>query len=877
MPSSNPLPPKENALFKRILKSYEHKQYKNGLKFAKQILSNPKYQEHGETLAMKGLTLNCLGRKDEAYEYVRRGLRNDLKSHVCWHVYGLLQRSDKKYDEAIKCYRNALKWEKDNIQILRDLSLLQIQMRDLEGYRDTRYQLLMLRPTQRTSWIGYAMSFHLLEDYKNALSILETFLDRQQVEGLDVTKKVNNIDYEHSELLLYQNLVIQESGDLAGALRHLETFQDQIVDKLTLKENLAELNLKLKNFELSASYYKELIARNPENTLYYKKLIEAQRYTREEEVVNFYREYGEKYPRAMPPRRLPLSHATGDTFRVLVDKYMRKALSKGVPPLFVDLRSLYTDPVKVEVIESLLVGYVDSLKRLSKYSVTEGKNGPKEPASALLWVYYYLAQHYDYLGRTEKALQFIDTAIEHTPTLIELFVTKGRIYKHAGDPQEAYRWLDEAQAMDTADRYINSKCAKYMLRANLIKEAEETCSKFTREGVSAMENLNEMQCMWFQTECALAYQRLGRYGEALKKCHEIDRHFSEIIEDQFDFHTYCMRKMTLRSYVGLLRLEDVLRGHPFYFKAARCAIEVYLHLFEHPLKAESAEQELNTDDLAPSELKKLRNKQRKARRKAEQESAQAREAQVKRDQHHKSRQQGDVEADAPQLDELVPDKLARVDDPLEQAIRFLQPLQTLAQDRIETHLMAFEVYYRKRKVLLMLQSIKRAHRVDAANAKLHGCLARFLRVIDDQKEWDPAVVEVVASETKAFLDARDVARLNERFLSRNADSLAAAHEAAKVLYHLDPANQKRALDLVLTNVDNNKCADASVEVCADILRSLEAGELGACDALAEDFRRRCAVRFPYAAAFRLDNGDTSGCNHHAETTRDSPEDDPSGN
>lgn len=38
-----------------------------------------------------------------------------------------------------------------------------------------------------------------------------------------------------------------------------------------------------------------------------------------------------------------------------------------------------------------------------------------------------------------------------------------------------------------------------------------------------MENLNEMQCMWFQTECALAYQRLEKFGEALKKCHEIDR------------------------------------------------------------------------------------------------------------------------------------------------------------------------------------------------------------------------------------------------------------------------------------------------------------------------------------------------------------------
>ena len=61
---------------------------------------------------MKGLTLNGLGKKDEAYDLVKKGLTKDLKSHVCWHVYGLLQRAHKKYDEAIKCYRNALKWDR---------------------------------------------------------------------------------------------------------------------------------------------------------------------------------------------------------------------------------------------------------------------------------------------------------------------------------------------------------------------------------------------------------------------------------------------------------------------------------------------------------------------------------------------------------------------------------------------------------------------------------------------------------------------------------------------------------------------------------------------------------------------------------------------
>lgn len=58
--------------------------------------------------------------------YVLVLMQNDLKSHVCWHVYGLLYRSDREYREAIKCYRNALRIDPDNIEILRDLSLLQV-------------------------------------------------------------------------------------------------------------------------------------------------------------------------------------------------------------------------------------------------------------------------------------------------------------------------------------------------------------------------------------------------------------------------------------------------------------------------------------------------------------------------------------------------------------------------------------------------------------------------------------------------------------------------------------------------------------------------------------------------------------------------------
>jgi len=46
------------------------------------------------------------------------------------------------------------------------------------------------------------------------------------------------------------------------------------------------------------------------------------------------------------------------------------------------------------------------------------------------------------------------------------------------------------------------------------------------------------------------------------------------MEDQFDFHQYCMRKMTLRAYAGMLKTEDTVKSHLFYSEAAKIAIKV---------------------------------------------------------------------------------------------------------------------------------------------------------------------------------------------------------------------------------------------------------------------------------------------------------------
>lgn len=315
-------------------------------------------------------------------------------------------------------------------------------------------------------------------------------------------------------------MVIQESGDYAAALEHLDKYEDQICDKLSFLETRGLNLIRTQRLAEAEKIYTELIRRNPENHHYYQQLALAKSASSDSEKLELYAKMAEKYPKAQSPQRIALDIAQGQQFRNLIDAYMRKALRKGIPPLFVDLRPLYEFPEKVEIIENLCKSYQENLKKSSTF---DGQSSANEPATAMLWLLYYLAQHYDHKQEFKMALDTVNEAIEHTPTLIELFMLKGKIFKHVGNLDEAVNCLDEAQSLDTADRYINCKCAKYLLRANKVREAEEMCQKFTREGVSATESLNEMQCMWFQTECASAFYRKGQYGEALKKCHEVER------------------------------------------------------------------------------------------------------------------------------------------------------------------------------------------------------------------------------------------------------------------------------------------------------------------------------------------------------------------
>lgn len=857
--STYTLPPKELSIFKRVVKYYDQKQYKNGLKYAKQILSNPKFSEHGETLAMKGILLNCLGKKDEAREYVKRGLKANITSFVCWHIYGLIHKSDHKYEEAIKCYLQALKLDNENLQVLRDLSVLQMQLRDYEGCRDIRYKLLLLRPSQKASWIGYALIHHLLGNYEIALTVINEFKKGQS--------EIPQFDYEHSELLLYQAMIMLEAGKENAALEHLIQSSNEIVDKISLLEMKAQLHLKLGQYEDAAECSWSLIDRNQENRLYLELLAQANTAlvsgitdANTETTKKTYESVIARYPQSRLSRRLILNYCSGDEFLQRLDAYLKPFIRKGVPPLFLQLVGLLNDSENLSAFESLLTKYRNSMS--ANGSLDAQESNEKEAPTTDVWLNYLLAQYYNFKKKYQEAIEIIDSQLLSTPTLVDFYVLKADVFHDAGDYITASRWMEEAQSLDTADRFINARCTKFMVEAHRLEDAVNMASKFTRGNTSPKEYLSEMQCMWFLLDNARALKDMGRFGDALKLCHEVQQHYRNILDDQLDFHSYCLRKVTLRSYVETLRLEDRLRDHQSYFDTAQLAVEIYLQLYSQPLDSIDESPHGENDGMSSSEAKKLRNKQRKAAKRAEAEAARARAEQERREQAARSRQPASEEAntDNPSIgdNDLDANLLARPEDPLEEASKFLLPLLDLSPKIIEAYCLAFEVYERKRKFLLMLKWISRGVQLTNSrdNPWFHECCVRFLLQLHNRGKSDDVVGKVLTSEVpKLFSEWPEnisfVQEYNEIFNHRNQDTYPHVFRYTLCQCLIGPQHRDNYLTNIPLPSDKFKGVTwQECRTCLDILRKGQWTLLGRCDSsVIEKYRSACNEYFPMANAF----------------------------
>ncbi|RMZ80303.1 hypothetical protein DV738_g2802, partial [Chaetothyriales sp. CBS 135597] len=734
---------KDGSLFRQVVRHFENKQYKKGLKAAEQILrKNP---NHADTQAMKALIIGNQGHSQEAFALAKTALNNNMRSHVCWHVYGLLYRSEKNFEESIKAYKFALRLEPESVPIQRDLAHLQIQMRDYEGYIASRKNMLQQKPGFRQNWTALAIANHLAGNYEAAENVLTTYEDT-------LKSKPSRADLEHWEAVLYKNKIIAESGDLDKALEHLDAVGNKVADVLAVLEMRADYLLRLGRKDEAEAAYAALLDRNPENSAYYEGYIKAKDLVDAPpaELKKVLDSLAAKYPKADLPRRKPLDFLSGDAFREAADAYLMRMLPKGIPSTFANIKHLYTDPSKRDIVQDLAEGYASSNASQANGTSESGDKKDQFQSSVL----YFLAQHYNYKHSRDldKAMFYAEKCIALDPKSVDFLAVKARTFKHQGDFAAAAEAMEAARALDEKDRAINTKAAKYHLRNDQNEKALETASKFTQNKTvgGPLGDLVDMQAISYLTEDGQSYLRQRKLGLALKRFHQILNVFDLWQDDQFDFHSFSLRKGMIRAYVDMLRWEDNLRAHPFFSRMAISACQAYIALYDNPDLVHGPIPALNGQtnhtDLSPAERKKALKKAKREQEKMEKAEAEKKAALKAAKPTPKADQEDGKKEDTDPFGK----KLLETKDPLQDALKFLNPLLQFSPSLVDAQVVGFEIYSRRGKWLLATKSLLQLKALDPSHANIAKYSARIESALS-ANDVDARIKTIVQQELNKTL------------------------------------------------------------------------------------------------------------------------------
>lgn len=791
-PKKVPLSHRERTLFARLVQEYETKKYKPALKTADAILS--KVPNHGETLAIKGLVLFSINQKEEGLRIAKLGLRYDLTSFICWHALGIVYRMDRNYEESLKCYAQALRIEGGNLNIVRESAFMQLQLRNYGPLIDARLVILRTQPHLRANWIALAIAHDLADNKGQAVRVLAGYED--------VQRAIPKHSYEYSEVVLYHAELLLDLGEAEEVLSLLEQRADWLVDPPAVDELRARALQHLERTEEAKAMWRRLLERNADNKAWISAYLDLAS-TPETRLAVLTSLQGE-FPRSQAMRRMALDVAQGTEFEERAREYLERALVRNVPSLFSDVKSLYQQPGKQEAVEKIVEDFRQQWD-------PRQQSAAAEPPTSYLFAMYFLAHHYSYTARPTQALEYIDSIMVHTPTMPELPMSRARILKRAGAREAAADAMEDARLLDGQDRYLNTKAGKYFLRVNRVDDAARMLKLFTRPEVpEAITDLFDMQALGHLVEDGEAHERRGERALALKRFYQVDKIVKDIYDDQLDFHSYCLRKMTLRAYLKTVRFEDHVAQHPQYLRAARGAIRVLLQLADDP----------NRSTTPPPPVLPT----------------------------------GDVD-ETTTLPDPDPhgERLAATATPLQDTNHFVKQLELHAPNDIRTWLSVLPVALRAKKWLLALRAASLATRLDASHPELHLCMVRFHHALAEHggqlpDETAQKLLRSLVDEVPAL--GMSLSQLHTDYVQRYGD-VSPAHllAAAEGLFLADKDNAPQAAALAHTLLQRSPPL-VVLEGALRLLRAIEKERPLSPDTSAAALQRAAQALWPLADAFQ---------------------------
>jgi len=490
-----------------------------------------------------------------------------MKNPKVWHFYALFYKEQKNYNQAVKCYNFASKYDPENVTIIKDLSNLLLFLGRFEDFRKYSLQCVTTKSSVSGNWVQYSMAETFLGNYENALHLIDSVVKNFK----DTMRK-----HEIHEAILFKINILYKLNKYEECLDILEKeLNDRCVDKLTFYGKIVNCCIKNKNSEKGINYSKLALKINPENVFTYLNYFNLKvpgvnlnkyedLFTLEEnsnERKNIYdiltKEIEPELTKVKITEKMKLGLSSGDEFKKLFLQYFLKSIKNNLPSFFNNIKFIYQYPQqksKIPVIQEIVssnITEIESNKSLSKEILELNKENNLNIETVFIWVYYFASQHYDILGESEKALDCINKAIKSTPTVVEFFMVKSKILKHNLLFEEAALAMGKAKDLDLSDRYLNAKHAKSVARKGDVDMSATIMMDFVKNPLHE-ENMLRYQCLWFKIETGYTYLKQGKLLMAHRMFKGILDNFKEMNEDQNDFYNYSLRKYMLSDFYNLI-------------------------------------------------------------------------------------------------------------------------------------------------------------------------------------------------------------------------------------------------------------------------------------------------------------------------------------
>lgn len=125
------------------------------------------------------------------------------------------------------------------MNVLRDLSLLQVQLKDYAGFAESRMKIMQNRPTELVNWTSYMVAVYLTGDYKTALEVFDTI--EQTINAIENADKKPK-PQEKNEIYLFKAKILEDMGDWKAGIKFLtkKSVEKIILDDVRKNEFLSK-------------------------------------------------------------------------------------------------------------------------------------------------------------------------------------------------------------------------------------------------------------------------------------------------------------------------------------------------------------------------------------------------------------------------------------------------------------------------------------------------------------------------------------------------------------------------------------------------------------------------------------------------------------